>query len=1303
MEYMNQSISRLSIGRMNNTDDKHNKNDDSKFKDRELLYDYLSKKKGLFFITGRNGIGKSYLLDFFEEKFRVNGSCSFVKLKNVKSLEELKEIVKEKDRLILDGLDELDINVSKDIINYILSGIGSDKLVIVSSRRDYLYKESLIKPQYNIYEIEPLTYFAVKERLQEEKVDLSKVVSILDILNIPRYLEYVILHKDKINSMDNINKYDLLELIVNQNFSELENHGVKRIQKNVHIKVLQTLALTMIVSQKYKILLSDFTLFLSRIDYLDVKNYLMNDGVLESFLNNQLLETNNEFIQFAVKEIMEFLAAKEIIENNYSNEQLGKLVFNNDSTINNTKRKVDVSWFNVLSYVVSKSKIYRELIINHALNNLDDYNEYLDFLLCINFIPNDWKYLDEKLVLIIKKYTKLYQYLDNWESELILDNLLKLNVDETGKLLINELNSYDYRTKIGDYDVIYINNLFTCIEHIVSNISEETKIVLKDFLIANRTEIAKNTRIRVRYLYICFNVLNNGELLKVIKNTNIDNRIVSIILYYFNDFENYLGFDRYINNYIANCKENVFNGVYINFERVYDYISSYNVKRFSNLVKFIEKKEAVESFLYFFNHDDFSKLEGLFNDKEIIQLIFDRIFRKLYSEDINKKYEEIFFNYEKSINFFIRKFVDFEIIVPEFFSNINLVLNNFVNWSISEVTIKFLLNKGVNFELLYNNLSEKNILFNVWRLDLDEAVRLKYESDIASKYPEQLSEMKNRLDNMDNKSTERTDKEIQRILKSDDFFFKVDRLSDLIKSIESSTKSADVLSSKELKEFVACVYNEIEALNIDDILSKGKTKKDVWLYYFHYYPDILYILKYYSYDISALNKKSIILDSMHDSLILVYEDSDYDVYIDFLSNKVTFEYVDSYLNTIIDRLKYNYCDCLISLLICWLQKYKFDEFELNCIFSVISQNVQYIDNTSLNIIKKYNNKLCDDVLIYNNFKPAIDKRIDFIKNELVFEGDYIKVDENTGFEYSSQYYTTPLSACGIEYLDDFCDLIKFAFDKYNSGEYYRFLKYILDFIEKYVEHHRDNKNILKLIDVLYLELSKCKDSYFYNQISMISNKVNFNEKNIIDSITLINEINRYDMSRTFSYDDLIDYVADVLKNKVFYNLKKMRFFDVLKIKNQKMHILEETYQYIIGNELRLIMNTEGHNTNVIFEAQSNNKKRSDILLISEGFIDNIVLEVKLSDNSNDMAPSKIPVYMTKLKEYSDIYSSPKIIYVIVNQVYSEATLKKRENLILESNDGFLVPIFLDYKDIIDELNSDVPSKSRSVSNKKKES
>ena len=89
-------------------------------------------------------------------------------------------------------------------------------------------------------------------------------------------------------------------------------------------------------------------------------------------------------------------------------------------------------------------------------------------------------------------------------------------------------------------------------------------------------------------------------------------------------------------------------------------------------------------------------------------------------------------------------------------------------------------------------------------------------------------------------------------------------------------------------------------------------------------------------------------------------------------------------------------------------------------------------------------------------------------------------------------------------------------------------------------------------------------------------------------------------------------------------------------------------------------------------------------MVSEGFIQNIVIETKLTENNDISNEDKIKQYInTTLRKYMQEFNSPKILFVLINQTQRPDTCNNKIKLINNNNDDFVLPVLIDLKSIFD--------------------
>ncbi len=1248
----------------------------------------LENKKGISIITGSNGIGKTYLLNLINSRFnKAKRKTLLLELKRYSKLSEIKKKILDKNEIVIfDGLDEINVNIIEEVINYIFK--INNKKVIVSSRKDFLQKNNMLNTTNNVYEIMPIEECKVVEILKNKNIDNSDIEDIKSLLKIPRFLIYIIDNIEQINNLEKVNKYNILNLIVNNHLDTLNNRANTKIEKNIHKKILQSMALVMMMSGKINLTIEEFTTFLSRINYLDIKNYIMNKDIIESFLNNQLLLNDGEILQFENKELLEFLAANEIIENNFSNSNLYKIVINEN-------KEIDPFWFNTISYIVCESEVYRKLILEFVYNNIEKQDNLLNLLFNINFETADKEYIVKICQKMIFQYTKLYQYLSYNDS--YISNIIRINYKSVLEECSNILININFNSKIDEFYTIYINNILSIIDNILDNYVPDELIELsnlKYFLTINEEKIMNDNRFKVRFLTIYVKIMDISKIDNVLDLYIINNRLLSIILHECKMINKLEKLDDIINTYILNYKDRFKEEIYFYMDDtlIKEFIiKNYNINRIKKLLRQLNSDKDVASFLRFINNN--VDILDKFGRKTIVEILNTKIVKRFLEEDSKSNMdlrEEIMFERRKGDAF--EKIIDlcikYKYISVKDLTYINL--SNYIIEYICELMIKKLLDNN-SIQSIYDALTKKELIFYVWKNDISKERKNKYENEIKNLFPDLYKDYIFMITKMKNKDYIDTENSLKNILEAKNIYYIINKMYDLTKN-DSKYKLiiSDIIMKNIFKQIIDKINEYVSNLNVLKLQIKydSKEKSYTLSHDFQYYSQAIYVLKKGNININKYNDKNIILlRDNNDELNVIYSDKEYISMINYLKNKASEGYIRFYLYQIIEKLKNKYINELYDMIMEWIDKYDFEEYEINQFLSVIYENINSIDKTKLRKISRFREyKTCQDLLILMNIESEITNRINYIKENLVYSGDMMSIEKKGNFEYSSGYYTNPLSKIDIKYIKYITDITEFAFKKYNEGDYFYFVKYILDMVTNFIKNNIKSPQIIPLIKKITSLERKNKNRYLFNICNSISTMKKADIKQLGSVLTELNSIMQNDFRKIYSYDELLNLVKEILEKEIFNDIERMNFFEIFRNnKEGKLNRLnEQTFQFLIGYELNRILNREGFNTKVIYESTGFDKKRNDIQLVSEGFIQNIVIETKLTENHDISNEDKIKEYINDtLKKYKLEFNSPKILFVLINQTRSYKNCINKIKLINNNNEDFVLPILIDLKSIFD--------------------
>lgn len=1279
MDYIEQSIT---IQKENNIDYKTNDNEMHNQKaitidNFNLFYDRLKTIKGISLIIGNNGIGKSYLLEKLNEKFKNdNYNVKFIKFSDLKDFDDLKNInLSDFDIVIMDGLDEVNKDIIKKVCEHVFS-LKNDK-VIISSRYDFSNKEKLTDKKCNVYNLNLLNEFVVNDILSKNELDKNKFKGIYNLIRVPRFLKIILDMKDDIRNKDIINKFDLLEMILNKRVIISNERAIIKIEENIHKKILQTLALIMVMLEKTNITLGELINFFSTIKYLDVKSYILNDNIIDSFLNNQLLNNDGNIIKFENKEIMEFLAAKEIYENNFSNRDLFEIINDGDNT------EISTFWFNTLSYLINKSNIYGKLILEYIYNNLEKQDNLLDLILKVDYNFIDKNYIIKNIKNILIQYTKLYQYIPfkNKSNEIYM--MLSVDSNSCFNEIINIISKQNIKKELDDFDYTFINNLLSCIYFLLDNFSLEKKYIdiLKKYIKENTIYYIKNKHIKVRFIYIYLKICSIEEIDNLIDSNEFDLELFDIILYHEDVLNNIKKLDKYVNSYVLNYINKFNYDFNINDSLVMNYINNnYNDNRLKKLLNDISDDYKIASFIHFFNENESNEFWNNHLSKDLVEILYNKFVLRLI--DKKEKYDkelqsELFFDRRKgdTLEHIISLCIEYEFITIDSINDEKYNLN-YITEYLKELIIKIMLINLNKFDELYNKLENKKIIYYVWSFELDSDEKKLIESKIKKYFKEDYNKYQKSITKYSNKKFVELD-EFFNNYNSNDIRKNIKYIYDLINNKDKMDIIDNNISMKnKFKRMIQEIEEYILNIKIDKLESN--------MIFFDYHK-IIKILKTMGYDITKYNEISIILlNNNVDKIKPKYSNDDYNILIKYIDNKENKSYVKAYIYDIIEKLKKYNKNTLFDLIFKWIEYIDFKEYEYNVILQFILDNIELLSKEN---IKKLTNikrfKLCQDILIELGNEDEIINRINYIKENLVFEGNIIDIEENGNFEYSSLVYITPLSKIGIKNKKYIIDLLEFMFKKYNEGKYYYFAQYILKMVIKYIMNNKNYSEINNLIDYIVLKEKENKDRLLYELCKEISLLKVENNKNINNIINKYNTAIDNKNTKIYSYNDLYDFVKEILNKEIFDDIKRMNFLHIFRNKksNKINPLLEETYQHLIGYELSRLLVIKGFSTKVIYESESYDKKRSDIQVVTEGFIENIIIETKLTTNNDISNEYNIKSYINNtLKIYSERFNAPKILFVLINQKYTIDTCKKKIDLINKNNNGFIDTILIDLRD-----------------------
>jgi len=489
--------------------------------------DYSSEEftKGSRFLFGKPGSGKTKLLAKLEKPYssedppqtdkRVvqhNQKVQLIKLKesyqnNSTENNLTQRVAADASLLLLDGLDEMNeqfiYKFLEDVNNLT---INRAELSIIISSRTYLLErypelKSLRSFKYSV--ISPFDRKLQKEFIEKTNLELTQKESLKDYLwqretslyfN-PRYLSIlcflvqkrIIIGESKI---ENLSRYDIFEKLTR---FTLEQKIEEKSQPEIYLNTLQKLATVMSINGQTQINSEDLIDFFDYAQF-DSKSVVLNKDSLKTLYDKCLLRKGIDYIEFDDREIQEFLTAKELIKISKHLNLFAKLCFTENPICFKSH------WLNSLSFFIEKKPetFLQFLKYCHRLDDISQINttfhstfEYLD----IERLSRKDK--DEIFTIIFEFYQKktMWTLGPYWKLK---SKLFKLYNHENEKhkelvfqYILDSFKSNSFFSNTEKYNYIGLTNAFSVIQASFNKLSEKDKDTLKDPLI-KKINIALN-------------------------------------------------------------------------------------------------------------------------------------------------------------------------------------------------------------------------------------------------------------------------------------------------------------------------------------------------------------------------------------------------------------------------------------------------------------------------------------------------------------------------------------------------------------------------------------------------------------------------------------------------------------------------------------------------------------------------------------------------------------------------------------------------------------------------------------------
>ena len=419
-------------------------------------------------IVGEPGVGKSLLLRKIRDCFNENRAYD-IKLVNLKDIDcevQIDKFLVSKSNnkvLLLDALDEVQSNKLPFILQKIdlISRDYIEVPIFLTSRWVFIKRYASTFPTYKYITISPFTREQVKDYLihygnSEDTVDelMHSLMSFdhqMLVLQIPRYLYFLkdFLNKNGLTTASRISRNELFEYFI---YTKLDHEDSKfeRDKKAIVKRLLEKLALTMEIYQTNVITKDELMTFFDELNS-DLKLIALSQIDLEIFFDYSLLKNNIDTVEFDNTEFQEYLAAKEITR--LPDPSRAAFEFATDKEVN----EIYPSWLNALTFLVDMEKDLIGQLMDFSGIRSEDFKvvdeSFLTFLSRVNVKDVNQVIKDDLLNAIIKYHKRTKQWITG-SSSTIIPHLYKAELETE---LLNW--AIESERKVGEERFIGLGNI----------------------------------------------------------------------------------------------------------------------------------------------------------------------------------------------------------------------------------------------------------------------------------------------------------------------------------------------------------------------------------------------------------------------------------------------------------------------------------------------------------------------------------------------------------------------------------------------------------------------------------------------------------------------------------------------------------------------------------------------------------------------------------------------------------------------------------------------------------------------------
>jgi len=1239
------------------------------------ISDILSSKNKRYMVVAEPGYGKTRLLKeivisyhgeaFFIDAKRIKDDVlSSIKSRRCKFFDNQNEIEEklQSQRLFknhdeseykldsetivcIDALDEVPFYELYELFEKIddfLANYGDVKLIL-SCRTHHIQKIQYDIKSFSFQYIE-LNAFSGKQiekyleyRLQKS-IDLneiyqeSKMSNLMDFISIPRYLYYFseLLIDRSLDEITNLSRAEMFDHFIYRKLDKELKEKTHQSQIDLLKRVLEKLALIMKINQVSIISKDELMTVFDQMDS-NFSQIAFRDDLLKKLYDNTLIKDNIDFIEFENQQFLDYLSAKELARF----EKVEQTFF--DVAIEPHLNEVYISWFYVLPFFFELKPFMVEIFLDYIERKKEGAlsSEYFEALLSIevtsidnklksrifNMVFDYYAHNNHLFSIVLGEKNNLYsliRYYDNSKYEKISNLLNGYEVDNSRqkiyqqivgikllealikfeKLDINKIKSW--QNKILKWFELYSENTNKSTKDVTDYLFVEIMksidvIANKDFKWLKKLSFILNLNLKKKnldrwYAHACFSIAPNDKF-------SIDVFIKEEVFSYIFQLKNRDSIIYALDTLFQENKVDLLCD-YIPFDFLQIFQNNLNEFYNKNLGEIL--KQIVEDLVYK-KYSNCNKIIKIF-----IQVLIQN--NDLYLHDLVDLIHKVYKNKIwalRSNDIYILDYIDknnFDIFMKK--------LDVFKDYKIEVVQILY---NGANKEIkeLIEKQYFKEILESRKRIEKNNALEKEHQEHLCKEW---IEDCLNPLEyyniykddlvdcSLFNQGFQKTINWVKDILENGNYDNRFD-FKDAIKfifdnKIELSLQARDNIFvslpnafSNEHEMFLDLVQKPSETAikRLIERYENAETDKTINLYG---------IIEFYS----RTKRKEL------EPLLLDMLDKD------FLYDRAMI--IDILPNSILTKER-------------------------------IRENIAKLDKKSF-LYEKY---LCRLIEQYND-KDAIEEAIAWVKKK----AENLEEELDTYFDTNPIAFALSHSNYSIKEDKEFLNFTSRLYkkNKASGGNFirdeivYEHIKYLLD---------KDINNGLKAINIMEEHTFQNKETLYNFQYKLIDLKKAYLSKqktpNIMKSIKKYNELIKNDYLPISSPMELLETIKEVIDKDIRRWIEDegayKRINELTKTKKRKY--AEEFISKSIKNRIELAFFQRGfRGTDFILkrEEQKEDDERLDFT-ISYGFIGSVVLELKLSHNSEAIIThNKAKEYISRLKSYIKGSGSSFGLFVIFN-------------------------------------------------------